>query len=206
MAVRSRAGVPAALIAAFRAEHAAAACAEPAGAYANCYAMSLRFAAWLRARDVPCSVLHLRGSRSPFPDAAGRWPPCAPERFEHWVVEAGGLAIDWTARQFVPDAPLPLVLDRAELGRRWREISSWLCVACDPGRAEPAHADLALGDLHLVHREIAVRTAGAGPFADPRHPPASVLAPLCGCAADSGRGAAPAPRPSAHRLPSGCAA
>lgn len=40
----------------------------------------------------------------------------------HYVVRVGSLYIDWTARQFWPDDPYPLVMNRSEVLRRWEEI------------------------------------------------------------------------------------
>ena len=93
---------------------------RPAGAYANCLALSARCAQWLRAGGVECGLLHLAGSLEPFPDGTGRWPFCDHAEIEHWTVRAGDWSIDWTARQFHARAQWPEVERVEALAARWR--------------------------------------------------------------------------------------
>ena len=59
---------------------AARTCATPAGAYANCLALSVRYALWLRERGEPAGLLRHRAGAAPRsrrPPAG--WPLCEPE-------------------------------------------------------------------------------------------------------------------------------
>ena len=114
----------------FRRTKHARACADPAGAYANCLAASARCAEWLRARGIGCGLLMFSGSLEPFPDGAGRWPFCEPLECRHWTVRAGSWSIDWTARQFRPDAGWPEVSEVVALAARWRLTADWACDRC----------------------------------------------------------------------------
>ena len=95
-------------------------CADSAGAYANCLAVSVDCAEWLRARGVECGLLCLAGSREPFPEGSGRWPFFDSRAIRHWTVRAGDWSIDWSARQFSPLGGLarraPRRLARGALG------------------------------------------------------------------------------------------
>ena len=162
---------------------AARACATPRGAYANCLALSAGYTAWLRARGVPAGILVARGSRVAFPTAAGRWPDCDPEDYAHWVTFTGDHCVDWTRRQFQPDADWPAVLPVDALGGAWRDVTVWACENCPELVADPLHRELAPAGMHAEHRAIARATRGAGPFPDPRHDGRAALAPLCACAA-----------------------
>ena len=164
---------------AFAGAYAAQVCRTSVGAYANCYALSSRFAQWLRHRDVPCEMLHLTGSRVAFPAAAGRWPLCDPLGFEHWVVSAEDWSIDWTARQFAPDATWPKFVVVDALRAMWLRVDVWACAACDPRPADARHCELARPGLEREHRLIAMQTGGAGPFGDPRHDDAQPLRKAC---------------------------
>ena len=160
---------------------AARACATPAGAYANCLALSARYAAWLRARGEPAGLLALRGSRAAFPGAAGRWPHCDLSGYAHWVTASGGWAVDWTLRQFDPAAGWPVVTPVAVLADGWDAVEVWACERCPDLVADPRHQVLAPPALHAEHRALAEATDGAGPFPDPRHDRTAPLVPMCRC-------------------------
>ena len=156
-------------------------CADPAGAYANCLAVSARCAEWLRARGVECGMLWLSGSREPFPDGSGRWPYCDPREFRHATVRVGQWSIDWTARQFQPRAEWPEVMHVDALPVRWRLTEQWACPRCPELVADPRHRELTPSPLERAHREVARATRGRGPFSDPRHDGAPELSALCAC-------------------------
>lgn len=154
---------------------------SPDEAYANCLAVSARFAQWLRDRDVPAGLLHLRGLRGELPPgAAGRWPHCDPAAFEHWTTAVGDESVDWTGRQFDPAAAAPSVVPVARLAERWDEVQTWACEHCERLVDDPVHADLAPPPMAAEHAAIARRTGGAGPFPDPRHVDSAPLRRICG--------------------------
>lgn len=159
----------------------ARACAHPAGAYANCLAVSSRCAEWLRARGVECGMLLLSGSVEPFPEGSGRWPFCDPREFSHSVVRVGDWSIDWTARQFRPGADWPEVAHVDWLASRWHAVETWACARCAALVAHPRHRELTPSRLERAHRDIARATRGRGPFGDPRHDSPPALALLCAC-------------------------
>ena len=168
---------------------AARACITPEGAYANCLALSGRYTAWLRDAGVPAGMLVLRGSRTAFPAAAGRWPACDPAGYAHWVTLSGDVCVDWTWRQFEPGAAWPLVSSVAALAEAWVDVRVWACDRCPELVADPRHLGLTPAGLHAEHRALAEESGGAGPYPDPRHPEdAGPLVPLCSC----GPGSAPA--------------
>jgi hypothetical protein len=168
------------LAAQFAAREDATHCASPAGAYANCLAMSARFTEWLRARGVAAGILHLTGMKAPLDaGAAGRWPACDPSTFQHWTTLVGDAAVDWTARQFDPAAPVPTVAPAAELTEGWNEAEVWACEHCDRLVDDDAHADMAPAGLDTEHAALARATAGTGPFPDPRHDTTAPLTRIC---------------------------
>lgn len=170
-------------VSAFALTEAALACATPEGAYANCLALSVRYAQWLRDRGEPAGLLRLAGSRTAFPAAAGRWPLCDPRGFAHWVTVSGDAAVDWTWRQFESGAAWPLVVPVEALAAGWEDASIWACEDCAELVADRRHQELAPSGMHAEHRAIARTTGGAGPFPDPRHDRTAPLEPLCSCAA-----------------------
>ena len=160
---------------------AARVCADPAGAYANCLAMSALCAEWLRARGVQCGIVWYSGSREPFPEAAGRWPYCDLQEISHWTVRAGDWSIDWTARQFQAQADWPDVRHVDSMAARWQRVQGWACDRCQEFVADPRHRELTPSRLDVTHRELALATGGRGPFADPRHDATTALVALCSC-------------------------
>jgi hypothetical protein len=156
-------------------------CADPAGAYANCLALSAQCAEWLRERGIECGVIRLSGSRARFPEGSGRWPFYDPREIRHWTVCVGAWSIDWTARQFRPRADSPDVRRVDSLVAGWRLIEDWACPRCPELVAHPAHRELAPIRLESEHRNIARATRGRGPFGDPRHDDTPGLAVLCAC-------------------------
>ena len=156
-------------------------CADPAGAYANCLAVSVECAEWLRARGVQCGLLRLSGSREPFPEGTGRWPYFDPLAIRHWTVRAGAWSIDWSARQFHPRADWPDVRHVDSLAAHWHETEDWACARCPELVAHPLHRAFSPSDLERTHRELARATRGRGPFADLRHDVTPALVALCAC-------------------------
>lgn len=157
----------------------AALCSTPEGAYANCYAMSVGFAQFLRAHGQPCRLLQARGALLDVGAGAGRWPHTDPAGFEHWTVAVGNLSVDWTARQFDAGAAWPQVIPVAALQLDWVQVSEWACESCGSLCADPRHADLAPEHMHADHALAAFMSAD-GPFADPRHLDTLPLQSPCG--------------------------
>lgn len=159
----------------------AGACADPAGAYANCLAVSTHCAHWLRDRGVACGLLHLVGSRAPSPEGAGRWPFCDPASTEHWTVRVEHWSVDWTARQFHPRAPWPQVERVDVLTARWLVAEDWACHRCSRLVIDVRHLELTAVGLDREHRAVAQASSGRGPFPDVRHDGTPPLAKLCAC-------------------------
>ena len=161
---------------------AARACATPEGAYANCLALSARYAAWLRDAGVPAGLLAMRGSRGAFPSAAGRWPGCDPEDYAHWVTFSGEHCVDWTWRQFDREAAWPVVLPVDALAGAWHEVRVWACETCPELVADPLHQALTpAGCTPSIARWPSPRAgrARSRTRATTTTPP---LAPMCSCA------------------------
>jgi hypothetical protein len=161
---------------------AARACDRPAGAYANCLALSARCGQWLRDNGVECGMLHMAGSRRAFSRGAGRWPFTDPAETQHWTVRVGDWSIDWTARQFRPRARLPEVEHVDALPLRWLLVEDWACPRCPELVADARHLELTPAGLDREHRALARASAGRGPFPDPRHDDTPALVMLCACA------------------------
>ena len=159
----------------------ARACFEPAGAYANCLALSALCVEWLRSQGVGCGMLRHTGSVCRFPQGAGRWPFVDERTIRHWTVHAGAWSVDWTARQFRPDADLPEVEHVESLSERWSLTEVWACERCSELLTHPLHRELTPAWLEQAHLEVARATGGAGPFADPRHDATGELLLLCAC-------------------------
>ena len=159
----------------------ARACADPAGAYANCLAVSVECAEWLRGQGVECGLLLLSGSRAPFPEGSGRWPLFDPLAIRHWTVRTGDWSIDWSARQFRPQTEWPDVRRVDSLVEHWQLTEDWACPRCLELVAHPLHRALSPADLERVHRELTHATGGRGPFADLRHDVTPALVALCAC-------------------------
>jgi hypothetical protein len=165
----------------FAQTEAARACADPAGAYANCLAVSVRCAEWLREQGMACALLRSSGSRVQFSEASGRWPLYDPQEVRHWTVRVGPWSIDWTARQFRPRTGWPEVKSVASLAAEWSMTDVWACHRCLELVAHPRHRELAPSELERAHREVARATGGRGPFADARHDGTPALVTLCAC-------------------------
>jgi hypothetical protein len=166
----------------FRLTEPARACERPGGAYANCLAVSVRCALWLRERGVPCGLLHMAGSSRPCSRGAGRWPFTDPALTEHWTVRVGAWSIDWTARQFRPRAAWPQVDHVDALAGQWMLVEDWACAACPELVADARHMEMTPAGLGRAHRALARASGGRGPFPDPRHDDSPALTPMCACA------------------------
>jgi hypothetical protein len=166
----------------FRLTEPAVACKRPAGAYANCLALSVRCALWLRERGVPCGLLHMAGTEKRSGRGAGRWPYTDPAETQHWTVRVGDWSVDWTARQFRPAAGWPQVRHVGTLAARWRLVEEWACPECAELVADARHMEMTPAGLGREHRAIARATGGRGPFPDPRHDDTPALVPICACA------------------------
>lgn len=55
----------------------------------------------------------------------------------HWAVQVGGVVVDWTYRQFDPDAPVPRVTTLATWREEWWDVRT---VAERCGRWQPTEA------------------------------------------------------------------
>jgi hypothetical protein len=164
----------------FRRTDVGRACELPAGAYANCLALSARCALWLRERGVECGLLQMTGAPKRF-DGAGRWPFTDPAATRHWTIRIGDWSVDWTARQFRSRAAWPEVLHVDALAASWALVEDWACARCTELVADPRHMDLAPAGLEREHHAIARATGGLGPFPDPRHDMTPPLVTMCAC-------------------------
>jgi hypothetical protein len=166
----------------FRKTAAARVCKRPAGAYANCLALSVRCALWLRERGVECWLLHMTGAPERFGSGAGRWPFTDPAATQHWTVRVGDRSVDWTARQFRPGAGWPEVAHVDAVAASWALVEDWACPRCPELVADPLHMELTPAGLEREHRAVARATDGLGPFPDPRHDDTPPLVTMCSCA------------------------
>jgi hypothetical protein len=171
----------ASLLREFEQSDAARACEHPAGAYANCLAVSAECALWLRGSGVECGLLHIACSLERFPEAAGRWTFCDPAVTQHWTVRVGDWSVDWTARQFRPSARWPEVERVDALAARWGLVEDWACHRCADLVADARHLGLTPAGLEREHRAIAQASGGLGPFPDPRHDDSPALTIMCAC-------------------------
>ncbi|KKL90102.1 hypothetical protein LCGC14_1908060, partial [marine sediment metagenome] len=91
-------------------------CRSQAAAKGQCGDMSLQFHKFLKLKGVDSDLVELT-------DYTGYG---AESEYEaHTVVRVGDLFVDWTARQFDPTAPAPLVLDEEELRAYWEHKQTW---------------------------------------------------------------------------------
>ena len=167
----------------FARTEAARVCEHPAGAYANCLAVSARCGEWLRTQGIECELVRFSGSHERFPEASGRWPFCEPATIGHWTVRVEEWSIDWTARQFSPRADWPAVKRVDALADEWSQEHVWACRRCPELVVHPLHRELAPSGLEREHRAVARATRGRGPFPDPRHDGTPPLVTLCACGA-----------------------
>ena len=181
-----------ALLRGFARTDAARASATPAGAYANCLAVSALCGEWLRARGKACGLLHLSGSRQSFGAAVGRWPYYDAAQLEHWTTRVGAWSVDWTSRQFRREAEWPVVERVEALSLRWERVDDWACDRCPELVADVRHQELAPARLHRQHRVLARALAAgrSGAYRDPRHDGTAPLIRLCACP-PAGAGAQP---------------
>ena len=141
---------------------AARACATAEGAYANCLALSARYARWLRERGEPAGMIALRGSRAAFPSAAGRWPRLRARGLHALGDLQRRPGVDWTLAPVRPGRPWPVVLPVEVVAAGWRESEVWACATCPDLLADRRHGDLAPPAMHAEHLAIARATGGAG--------------------------------------------
>lgn len=130
---------------------------QPALAFNSCKAVSASFVEWARRHDLDASLVQLEGSPE-YPDAFSPWKEIPRERRLHYVAKIGDLYVDWTARQFCPDAPVPLVTTESgwdkefEIGgasarqvtfSSWEDVHSWArkhAIDVDVGALEKGNA------------------------------------------------------------------
>lgn len=113
----------------FDAEHGAR-CRNPDAIREWCFEVSSAFAETLAAAGVPARVVEgLRmGTLPQFPDVelvlGGHAAVLAPERYDEKAGEwVGEVVYDWTARQFDPQAPVPLTQPLVEWRATWRAVA-----------------------------------------------------------------------------------
>jgi hypothetical protein len=80
----------------------------PALAFDSCKAVSEQFVTWACGRGLQAEMVQLAGSPD-FADALPEWWLVPADMRLHYVVRVGSVYVDWTARQFDPEAPVPLV-------------------------------------------------------------------------------------------------
>lgn len=96
------------------------------GAFGQCGVMARRFALAALDHGRPAEVVRLDGAPEgqAFPRAHPVYQAEARELWVHHVTRVGGLRVDWTARQFDPEAAFPLVAlwdpGPARRRERWR--------------------------------------------------------------------------------------
>lgn len=86
----------------------------PEQSFSRCKEVSAAYTQYLREHGVVAEWVQVCGARGEFPDAQPQWQTLDPEHWQHCltrITRPDGLAlyIDWTARQFDPDADHPRV-------------------------------------------------------------------------------------------------
>lgn len=94
--------------------------ADPKGAEGQCYDASSAF-----ARHIGAKIAHYTNPRNA---VLSEWARHDMENEEgglgHVAVHVGGHVVDWTARQFWPDAPHPLVESRSDYSKRFERFET----------------------------------------------------------------------------------
>lgn len=96
-------------------------------AFSRCKEVSAEYTVHLRSHGVDARWIHVIGPRGDFPDADPRWHTVAQEHWHHYVTEvtdSRGVPthVDWTARQFDPAVPYPLITEADE--DQWEHVSA----------------------------------------------------------------------------------
>jgi hypothetical protein len=92
------------------------------GAYDKCKLVSLELAAFLRKRGIKAHMLHIQIPNSVYPNACSQWLEKPLEEWSHYVVRIGTRTFDATARQFDPQADVPLVLPMSAIRSQWKTV------------------------------------------------------------------------------------
>jgi hypothetical protein len=104
-------------------------------AYGSCQIASHEFHGFLRGKGLRPTIWHITVDKQHDSYICPEWYPdeVPPHGYNgHTVVYAGGVVVDWTARQYNPKAPYPLVFqprfggDRRAYDRWLRRRESWL--------------------------------------------------------------------------------
>lgn len=99
---------------------------EQRTAFNRCWEMSLAFKAFCLGAKADVCLLHCEGLAKPFvPPADKSFRLLMPQLQMHWIVWFPRLdvGVDWTARQFWPDADHPLILpNRQAVAELWHGI------------------------------------------------------------------------------------
>lgn len=173
------------VLAAFATRADARVCATREGAVFNCDILARRFAAVVRRRarrdpavaGLRASVVRLEGAIGHYPEAHPRYHAaarrCGRSVVAHYMARvedpATGEAVlvDWTFRQFAPDAPHPLVVDSPEPPRWDTPVTPAPRVALPgAGVRAPARAWAMTGTLFEADRDLmlwAIRLYRRGP-------------------------------------------
>lgn len=100
-----------------------------------CFEASTRFAEFARSMGYRARDLQLRGLRNAltiYPHCARYWQDIDGENWNHHLTQVyPNLFVDWTVRQYEPDAPFPHVYRSLVTIRQWQEI--WVEETFDGG-------------------------------------------------------------------------
>lgn len=89
--------------------------------HGKCYDISKQFREFLEARNIKSSILMtLDYLGEPFANIHPSWDKC--DFLCHSVVAVGDMTYDFTAKQFDPEAPVPLIMSREDLNKLWGTV------------------------------------------------------------------------------------
>lgn len=99
------------------------------GAFSRCKEVSAEYTLHLRAHGIEADWVQTAGALGSFPHADRRWQDLPKYFWQHYLTRVTGpdgsaVYIDWTARQFDPDADHPQVTDvHPHAGPAWESTS-----------------------------------------------------------------------------------
>jgi hypothetical protein len=96
---------------------------DPALALNECGDTSEEFAHLLLSRGIECKLVGCTHFIDKIPGDITAYYHNTPNRlWNHMFVEAYGIYVDWTARQFAPSLPFPYVFEDVTLVKSWGRI------------------------------------------------------------------------------------
>jgi hypothetical protein len=98
-------------------------CLDHRAVFDTCKATTKEFAEFLSQHGVASRIVQVHGAKLDYPEAHKKWKSMNPEHWIHYLVLIGDKSIDWTQRQYSPQAAVPEILDKSELPQRWEKLN-----------------------------------------------------------------------------------